>query len=58
MPMNVVERRFADGVQKKFPDRRVTMARAANMTSHSVIVRRTYCNYCIRGCTPRCVFSS
>lgn len=59
MPMNVIERRFADRVNAKFPDRRVTMARAANLTQP--LGDRApchYCEYCIRGCTPGAYFSS
>jgi len=57
--MNAVERQFAGRVSARFPDRRVTMGRAANLTQP--IGERApchYCQYCQRGCSPGAYFSS
>ena len=59
MPMNAVERQFAARVVARFRDRRVTMARAANLTQP--IGSRMpchYCEFCPRGCSPGAYFSS
>ena len=59
LPMNAVERQFAARVSARFPDRRVTMGRAANLTQP--IGSRMpchYCEFCRRGCSPGAYFSS
>jgi choline dehydrogenase-like flavoprotein len=59
MPMNAVERQFAARVAERFPERRVTIARAANLTQPiGPRMPCHYCEYCRRGCSPGAYFSS
>src|SRR4030095_3315492 len=57
--MNAVERQFAARVSARFPERRVTMGRAANLTQPiGARMPCHYCEYCPRGCSPGAYFSS
>ncbi len=59
MEMNCVEKDFKSTIEKKFPDRRVTMGRTANLTE-SVNGREKcqYRNLCHRGCPFGAYFST
>ncbi len=59
MEMNCVEKNFKSVIEKKFPDRRVTMGRTANLTQS--IGGREKCQYrnlCHRGCPFGAYFST
>lgn len=64
MPLNCVEERFAAGVAAKYHDRRVTVGRAAHLTTYDPAVHlgpRSPCQYrdrCRRGCPFGGYFSS
>ena len=59
MDMNCVEKDFKSFIEKKFPDRKVTMARTANLTEP--VQGRGVCQYrnlCHRGCPFGAYFST
>ena len=59
MEMNCVETQFKSQVEKKFPDRRITMGRVANLTQP--VKGRGVCqfrNLCHRGCPYGAYFST
>jgi choline dehydrogenase-like flavoprotein len=59
MSMNVAEKQVKQGLEKAFPDRRMTMGRVANLTQS--INGRGSCNYrniCHRGCPYGAYFST
>jgi len=59
MPMNCVEQLFKEKVEAKFPERRVTMGRTANLTAP--VKGRGLCQYrnlCHRGCPYGAYFST
>ena len=64
LPLNCVEEKFRDGVQARFPDRRVTSGRVANLTAYDPALHggtRGQCQYrnrCVRGCPFGGYFSS
>ncbi|MBO6574502.1 MAG: GMC family oxidoreductase [Rhodothermales bacterium] len=59
MPLNHVERIAKGGIERVFPDRRMTIGRSAVLTQP--LPGRApchYCNACDRGCSPGAYFSS
>ncbi len=59
MPMNIVERGFAERAAKLFADRPVTMSRLANLTQPlNGRAPCHYCQYCERGCSVGAYFST
>lgn len=59
MEMNCVEKHFKEAVEKKFPDRRITIGRVANLTAP--VKGRGVCqfrNQCHRGCLYGAYFST
>lgn len=59
MEMNCVDRMFKEGVERAFPDRRVTMGRVAMLTQpHGGRAPCQYRNICSRGCSYGAYFSS
>jgi choline dehydrogenase-like flavoprotein len=59
MEMNCVEKQFKSALEKKFPDRKVTMGRTANLTQP--VKGRGQCqnrNLCHRGCPYGAYFST
>lgn len=64
MPFNCVEEKLKAGVEARFPERRVTIGRAAHLTQpteEQIALGRGQCqnrNLCIRGCPFGAYFSS
>jgi len=59
MEMNCVEKHFKAAIEKKFPDRRITIGRVANLTE--AVKGRGVCQYrnqCHRGCPYGAYFST
>jgi choline dehydrogenase-like flavoprotein len=59
MEMTCVEKKFKEGSEKKFPDRRITIGRVANLTAP--VKGRGVCQYrnqCHRGCLYGAYFST
>lgn len=59
MELNVAEKAFKAGVEKRFPERRVTIGRVANLTK--ALGDRAPCHYCgpcRRGCSAGAYFST
>ncbi len=59
MPFNAGEQRVKEGIERAFPDRRMTIGRSAVLTQpHNGRAACHYCGPCSRGCTPGAYFSS
>ncbi len=59
MPMNRVERLVKEGIEQTFPERKMTIGRAAIATvPHNGRGPCHYCGPCQRGCSPGAYFSS
>ena len=59
MPMNKVEQVVKEGIESAFPERTMTIGRAAVLTRpHNGRAACHYCGPCERGCSPGAYFSS
>jgi choline dehydrogenase-like flavoprotein len=59
MQLNVVEKAFKAAVETRYPDRRVTIGRVANLTqAHGDRAPCHYCGPCQRGCSVGAYFST